>query len=156
MAKLYVKVKAMTIYAGKKETQMYSDVVLMAVGVIEQGIGPKEAYQAVVEHFWPLRASMQDKPCPRGAFLGLCEEGYVKGARRDLYLRNGKKKSKSYAVDAVKLHISNPNMERLDSDCLRVEMSKLNVYQLECPRKFGSQGEMLVVRTLWANQMINK
>ena len=42
MAKLYVKVKTMTIYAGKKETQMYSDVVLMAVGVIEQGIGRKK------------------------------------------------------------------------------------------------------------------
>jgi len=44
---------------------------------------------------------MRDKGCPKGAFLGLCEEGLVRGIPRGLYTQS--RKNKEYAVRAVRL-----------------------------------------------------
>ena len=41
----------------------------------------------------------QRKSCPRGTFLGLCQEGLVKGIEPGAYTRSHK--NKRYAVDAV-------------------------------------------------------
>ena len=136
------------------EARIWAAVVLKAMEHIRGGIGPVESYQNAARLLLGHSESMQKKPCPKGAFLGLCEDGYVKGVAKGSY--TGSERSKSYAVDAVKLLISNPDLERYDSDSLWKEMAKVNVYQLEQPRKNGSQGEMLVVRTLWANGAINK
>lgn len=41
------------------------------------------------------------KGCPRGAFLGLCEEGLIKGIPCGSYTKS--KKNKQYAIDAVEI-----------------------------------------------------
>jgi hypothetical protein len=48
--------------------------------------------------------SAQKKGCPRGAFLGLCEEGLVKGIPAGNYTTS--KDNKAYAVRAAELLIT--------------------------------------------------
>jgi hypothetical protein len=133
--------------------KIWSDVVLKAMEQIEGGVYPTKAYQNATK-LLGLPESMQSKGCPKNAFLGLCSEGYIKGVAKGSYEHSYR--VKSYAVDAVKLLIANPGLERYDDDRLWAEMAKVNVYQQEKPRKNGSQGEMAVVRTLWSKGLINK
>lgn len=43
-------------------------------------------YEKAVEEVFPNSKSSQEKSCPKNAFLGLCEEGLVKGiTKRELY-----------------------------------------------------------------------
>jgi hypothetical protein len=52
--------------------------------------------------------SNREKPCPKGAFLGLCEEGLIVGVRRGSYTRSVK--NKRYAVNAVKALRDDPGL----------------------------------------------
>ena len=45
----------------------------------------------------------QKEGCPRAAFLGLCEEGYIKDVPAGRYVFRGGQANKGYAVEAVKL-----------------------------------------------------
>lgn len=72
----------------------------------------KESYS--LEEIWTRAAkevfetkSSQDKGCPKGTFLGLCEEGLVKGIPKGNYTKS--EKNKSYALKAVGILKSNPN-----------------------------------------------
>ena len=44
-----------------------------------------------------------NKGCPRVAFLGLCEEGYIKGIPSGRYLKKVNCKNKQYVVAAVEI-----------------------------------------------------
>ena len=45
--------------------------------------------------------SSQEKSCPKNAFLGLCEEGLVKGIKKGKYTKSVK--NKNYALQAVEI-----------------------------------------------------
>ncbi len=62
---------------------------------------PGEAWSRAVDRVFPSSPSGRRKGCPRDAFLGLCEEGFVKGIPPGTYTRSVK--NKGYAVDAVRL-----------------------------------------------------
>lgn len=50
--------------------------------------------------------SAYDEGCPKCAFIGLCEDGFVKDIRKGSYgLRKGTK-NKNYAIEAAKLILS--------------------------------------------------
>jgi hypothetical protein len=51
----------------------------------------------------------QKKPCPKNAFLGLCEAGLVRGVPKGNYAeRSNSHKNKGYAIKAVELLKMNP------------------------------------------------
>jgi hypothetical protein len=54
-----------------------------------------------MEKLYPTSATARKKGCPRGAFLGLCEAGLVKGIPAGRYAAS--KDSKAYAVRAAEL-----------------------------------------------------
>lgn len=67
-----------------------------------------------IEELWSRAAkevfetkSSQEKNCPKGTFLGLCEEGLVKGIPKGNYTKS--EKNKSYALKAVVILKNNPN-----------------------------------------------
>ena len=62
---------------------------------------PAARWQSAVERLYPTSLSARRKGCPRGAFLGLCEEGLVKGIPPGEYTAS--KNNKAYAVNAVGL-----------------------------------------------------
>lgn len=129
----------------------YAHYVLKVMEQPDVGIDPKGAYNKAGQ-LLGRRQSIIEKGCPKNAFLGLCEDGYVKGVPNGHYTLS--RKVKSYAVDAVKLLISNPGLERLNDDELWNEVEKVNVDARA--RQDGGQSETTVVRALWSNGFINK
>jgi hypothetical protein len=80
----------------------YGEAALMAA---RQGapadINPVARWESAMEKLYPTSAAARKKACPRGTFLGLCEEGLVIGIPAG---RNTTSKDdKAYAVRAVAL-----------------------------------------------------
>jgi len=70
---------------------------------------PDDGWLRAVAMAFPSSKSMRDKSCPRAAFLGLCEQGLVKGIRAGKYTRS--LKNKVYAVAAVSKLRKNSGLE---------------------------------------------
>jgi hypothetical protein len=81
----------------------YGEAALIAVRDSSAGTSPAKRWQSAMEKVYPTSVSAQKKGCPRGAFLGLCEEGLVKGIPAGNYTVS--KDNKAYAVRAAELLI---------------------------------------------------
>ena len=80
----------------------YGEAALMATQQGPSGdIGPVARWKSAMEKLYPTSLSARKKGCPRGAFLGLCEEGLIKGIPAGRYTAS--KDDKAYAVRAVAL-----------------------------------------------------
>jgi hypothetical protein len=81
----------------------YGEAALMAVQMELHGkeLTPAQRWQDVVRRLYPTSVSAQKKAGPRGAFLGLCEAGLVKGIPAGDYASGNR--NKDYAVAAVAL-----------------------------------------------------
>jgi hypothetical protein len=64
-------------------------------------VDPAGRWESAVEKLYPTSPIARKKGSPRGAFLGLCEAGLVKGIPAGEYTKS--KANKSYAVDAAHL-----------------------------------------------------
>ena len=62
---------------------------------------PETRWNDAMEKLYPTSPTARRKPCPRAAFLGLCEEGLIQGIPAGRYTRS--QDDKAYAVDAAKL-----------------------------------------------------
>lgn len=60
-----------------------------------------QSWQFAAREQFPDQIESQKKGCPKSAFLGLCEDGFVKGVPAGNYTRG--KLNKSYAVKAVSI-----------------------------------------------------
>jgi len=95
---------------------------------------PADAWEAAVEKEFASPAS-RDKPCPRGAFLGLCAEGLVSGIPAKSYTDSIQ--NRRYARNAVKLLREDPELAK-------------NLTQLWCRvSQKGHNHQMDVVVALW-------
>ncbi len=81
----------------------FGKAALEAVKLLENKIyeSPRDAWEKATEKIFGEGSSSQQKGFPRGAFLGLCEEGMVKGVVSGNYCRSNR--NKDYAIKAVKL-----------------------------------------------------
>jgi hypothetical protein len=80
----------------------YGEAALMATQQGPSGdINPIARWQSAVERLYPTSATARKKSGPRGAFLGLCEEGLVKGIPAGTY--KASRDNKAYAIRAVAL-----------------------------------------------------
>lgn len=64
-------------------------------------VNPVARWESAMERLYPTSPAARKKGCPRGAFLGLCEEGLVKGIPAGHYTAS--KDNKAYAVRAAAL-----------------------------------------------------
>ena len=64
-------------------------------------VNPVARWESAMERLYPTSPAARKKGCPRGAFLGLCEEGLVKGIPAGHYTKS--KDNKAYAVRAAAL-----------------------------------------------------
>jgi hypothetical protein len=62
---------------------------------------PRGQWNQATAHFFPYSLEAQKKGCPRGAFLGLCETGQVKGISEGKYTTS--QDNKAYAIRALEL-----------------------------------------------------
>lgn len=86
----------------------YGEAAILAVEIVSREIAssPKEAWEHATAEVFPNSPSMRNKGCPKGAFLGLCEEGLVRGIPRGFYTQS--RKNKEYALRAVRLLKEDP------------------------------------------------
>jgi hypothetical protein len=92
----------------------YGLVALNAVNKLNniEKMDPCNAWDEAAEFVFPTQLNSRKKSCPRSAFLGLCEEGKVKGVKSGNYTNS--KANKSYATDALKLLKNSPNLTTKD------------------------------------------
>ena len=64
-------------------------------------VSPVARWESAMMTLYPTSSSARKKGCPRGAFLGLCEEGLVRGIPAGRYTAS--KDNKDYAVRAAAL-----------------------------------------------------
>ncbi|MCX4113272.1 hypothetical protein NQU91_11130 [Aeromonas hydrophila] len=109
------------------------------------GLNPAEAWSLAVQMYLPTHSG-QVKGCPKGAFLGLCSDGRVKGIEEGNYTRSTK--NRDYAVTAVEIlknRMGAPSMSANDLwDAVMAE--------LETSLRPNSQME--VVLALWEKGLI--
>lgn len=121
----------------------YGEAALMAA---RQGnmteVDPVARWQAAMERLYPTSPIARKKGAPRGAFLGLCEQGMVKGIPAGNY--SATKLNKDYAVHAAELllaRIPNPSRSTLWRAVVGDAATEEN-------------GQMDVVLALWKNNLI--
>ena len=106
------------------------------------GSSPVKRWQSAVERVYPTSVSAQKKGCPRGAFLGLCEDGLVKGIPAGQYTTS--KDNKAYAVQAAAL---------LSEGTRKWSIGELWRAVSDDPEK-AHNSQMDVVLALWKNGLM--
>ena len=106
------------------------------------GTSPAKRWQSAVEKVYPTSVSAQKKGCPRGAFLGLCEEGLVKGIPAGQYTTS--KDNKAYVVRAAELLMEGKQ---------KWSISELWRAVADDPEK-AHNSQMDIVLALWKNGLI--
>ncbi|MDY6826617.1 MAG: hypothetical protein SVV67_05500 [Bacillota bacterium] len=89
----------------------YGQSAILASQLLEQEecSSPSQAWERATEIiFREGSTSSRKKACPRNAFLGLCEGGYIKTVKAGVYCRSTK--NKKYATEAVKLVNEDPDL----------------------------------------------
>jgi hypothetical protein len=120
----------------------YGKVALRATGFRQCKIDPVGAWNKAAQEIFD-RPSSQKKGCPRGAFLGLCQEGYVKGVNPGVYTRS--RKNKDYAIAAAELLNKEPTLVDEKTDLWKRATKGAGI-------KHNSQ--MDVVISLWEKDLI--
>ena len=60
----------------------YAELATETAAVIRTGTPVLEAWDLVAHHIFPDKPASRAKGCPKCAFLGLAEEGLIKGVNR--------------------------------------------------------------------------
>ncbi len=103
---------------------------------------PQARWDSAMERLYPTSPVARKKGSPRGAFLGLCEEGLVKGIPAGHY--GAANRHKMYAVRAARFLIGSAE---------RVSRSALWSAATESTDE-KENGQMDVVLALWNNSLI--
>ena len=128
----------------------YGQAALDAVQLLRTRLaqGPQEAWrQATISRFGNGTPS-QEKSCPRGAFLGCCEDGLVRRVPAETYTRS--RENKRYAVTAINLIKANPSLASLGERALW----KRVLAHLKLPTDKAYNDQMDVVLTLFRNGLM--
>ena len=91
----------------------YGKAAVIALELLRDSrdIDPSEAWYRAVSEVFPESPSARDKGCPKGAFLGLCSEGFIRGVQPGAYTRSSD--NRRYAVQAAqKLRVAPSFAER--------------------------------------------
>ncbi len=124
----------------------FGEIAAQATELVQNGDfnSPLQAWEEAVRVAFPQSHSLQNKACPRGAYLGLCEEGMVAGVPRGTYTRS--KDNKQYAVRAAQLLQHNPGLATAGPEQLWDRVMEGN--------SKAHNSQMDVVLTLWQRGLL--
>jgi hypothetical protein len=105
-------------------------------------VSPVARWESAMERLYPTSPTARKKGCPRGAFLGLCEEGLVRGIPPGHYTTS--KQNKAHAVQAATL---------LSERARKWSIGELWQAVSNDPEKTHNS-QMDVVLALWKNGLI--
>lgn len=91
------------------KTNKYALAAETAITIMQENeyVAPPEAWERATMRIFG-NSSSQKKVCPKNAFLGLCEEGAIKGVKKGKYTKGSK--NKNYALKAVEYVKNNRNL----------------------------------------------
>ena len=123
----------------------YSSIAIDAITRIRQGTNPIDAWKSAAFDAFPSRPASREKNCPRCAFLGLIDQGLIRGIEPGNYTRSVD--NKRYAIRAVELLRADPELAG-QPEALWEEV------QLRTQKQHNSQ--MDVVTALWRHGEIDQ
>jgi hypothetical protein len=90
----------------------YPNIAIKSVTDLRENsiLSPRDAWENNAKHFYPHQLSSQKKGCPKSTFLGLCEQGKVKGVKPRTYTKS--KLNKQYGLAAIELLRTQPNLNK--------------------------------------------
>ena len=82
----------------------YEQVALLAMDRIKSyNEMPEIAWENASLKIFKAKTSGQKKGCPKNSFLGLCEEGMIKGVLQGKYCKKSNSVNKNYVIKALDL-----------------------------------------------------
>jgi len=122
----------------------FGEVAIRAVELYtrENIQSPIDAWNAAVDEII-ISLSSQEKSCPRDAFLGLCEEGLIKGIPSDSYTKS--RDNKEYALRAIEILREKPELANNKQKLWREVIGKKNIVHNQ---------QMDVIISLWIKNLI--
>lgn len=117
----------------------YGQVAKNAAGLARAGTDPVDAWKRAAQQIFPTQKASRDKGCPKCAFLGLAEDGIIKGITKGSYTKSAD--NKYYAVSAVDQLRANPNLVN----------DKATLWRLVSGGAKQHNGQLDVVIDLWKN-----
>jgi hypothetical protein len=134
----------------KKYSTNYANAAVDAVYYIEKNtlLSPLDAWQMAISQHTNSKEARK-KGCPKTAFLGLCEDGLVKGIRPNDYIKKpGFIKNKQYVLIALELLKKEPSLV-LDKKELWRKVKAISGSTSE-----GKDGHMDVVIALFSEGLL--
>ena len=124
----------------------YGAVAVRAAVLVREGecASAGDAWIRAAREAFPGKEPSQRKACPKGAFLGLCEDGLVVGVPAGRYGAGAE--NKSYAIAAVALLRKNP--------FAAVDGPRELWHRVMAGREKKPNHQMDVVLALWARSLI--
>ena len=114
---------------------------------IKESASPVDAWEEITSQVFGKGTSSQKKGCPRTTFLGLCEEGYIKGITKGKYLlKEMKDGNKKYAIEAVKVLKRNPDLIKRKNDLWSA---------MTCGKSIAQNNQIEVIVSLNEKDLIN-
>lgn len=129
----------------------YGDIAVHATKLMQSGAfsSPGDAWLASARRAFPRAIASQEKGCPRGAYLGLCEEGLVRGVPKGSYTKS--LDNKQYAIDAVRFLAQDPTL----ADSGMADGGAANLWRrVMRGRNKQPNSQMEVVLGLWTQDLI--
>lgn len=128
----------------------YGKAAIQATNIfIKENIAsPNEAWDAAIDNI-SSSVSSQKKGCPKNAYLGLCEEGMLKGIPSGKYCKSSNNKNKKYALTAIALLEKYPNYLKDKKELWKLVMQEENEDQNKV-----HNDQMDVVIALWEEKFI--
>ena len=126
-----------------KDLNKYGQTAIDAVTIYKTTNCPKEAWKLAISKTFSSSLSSQEKGCPKSAFLGLCEDGWIKGIPEGNYTRSAK--NKKYAIQTVKFLKKNSD----------VSFSTTELWETAVNNGISHNSQMDVVLALWEKGFIN-
>jgi hypothetical protein len=124
----------------------YGQAAVEAQKLLTNGIaGPRDAWEISTSQIFGKGTSSQIKGCPKHAFLGLCEEGLVRGVSPGAYASSKENKNKEYAIRAVNILKNNPQHE----------FKKKELWTKITKDEITHNQQMDVVLALWNARLLN-
>lgn len=113
----------------------------------EPGCTPLNGWNQSTNELYGENTHSQRKGCPKNAFLGLCEEGLIRGISKGNYAYKPDSLNKMYAIEAVRLLRKN---SALANDKNRLWKEVMN------GQRKSHYSQMDVVLALWNKGLIKQ
>lgn len=121
----------------------YGDVAVEATRIAQTGICPVEAWSMAATCEFKDRIASIKKGCPKNAFLGLAEDGFVIGVPSGSYTKSVL--NKQYALEALTLLSQDPSVKN--------DLKKLWIQSCGSDSKVHNQ-QIDVVVSLWLSGLL--